>query len=168
MSGMDAAAGGVLSARSISSTKNATNIFIPKINQTTTPRLSVCINTGLHRSREIGQWVDIGATTAEKLEGTIIKWGGYRSPIFSSFIPSSSTLIAPPLQLQPFPFLLLLSSPSRLIPATRFGGSALSSPYSPAKMTDSCKRWRGPNTLGPHDLQSWRGRVPRVPYGGCQ
>ena len=23
-----------------------------------------------------------------------------------------------------------------------------------------CKSGRGPNTLGPHDLQSWRGRVP--------
>jgi len=32
MSGIDAAAGGVLSARSISSTKNATKIFIPEIN----------------------------------------------------------------------------------------------------------------------------------------
>jgi len=31
MSGIDEAAGGVLSARSISSTKNATNIFIPEI-----------------------------------------------------------------------------------------------------------------------------------------
>jgi len=32
------------------------------------------------------------------------------------------------------------------------------------------KRWRGPNTLGPDVLHSWRGRVPRVPLwaaGGC-
>jgi len=29
------------------------------------------------------------------------------------------------------------------------------------KMTTSCKSWRGPNTLGPRDLQSWRGRIPR-------
>ena len=30
------------------------------------------------------------------------------------------------------------------------------------KMTASCRRWRG-DMLGPHDLQCWKGRVPRVP-----
>jgi len=34
-------------------------------------------------------------------------------------------------------------------------------------MIASCKVWTGPNRLGPRDLQSWRGRVPRVPLGGC-
>ena len=43
--------------------------------------------------------------------GGDIRWGGYRYPSFSSFTPSSSIIIAPPLQFQPFPFLLLLSSP---------------------------------------------------------
>ena len=34
----------------------------------------------------------------------------------------------------------------------------------PAKKTSQLKSWRGPNTLGSHDLRSWRGRrVPRVP-----
>ena len=34
-------------------------------------------------------------------------------------------------------------------------------PTVPAKkMTASCKSWIGPNARGPHDLQSWRGRVP--------
>jgi len=40
-------------------------------------------------------------------------------------------------------------------------------PHCPAKMTASCRRLRGPNTLGRHCLQSWRGRVPQVPSGGC-
>ena len=35
------------------------------------------------------------------------------------------------------------------------------------KITASCKSRIVPNTLGPHDLKSWRGRVPRVPKGGC-
>jgi len=34
-------------------------------------------------------------------------------------------------------------------------------------MTACCKSWRGPNALGPRDLQSWKGRVPRVAPGGC-
>ena len=67
----------------------------------------------------------------------------YRSPSFSYPVPSSSTLIAPSLQFQPFPFLLVVISPST--PPRRFGGTALS----PAKLTDSRKSWRRPNTLGP-------------------
>jgi len=46
-------------------------------------------------------------------------------------------------------------------------GSTVSFPQCPAKMAASCESWRGPNTLGPHDLQCWRGRVPRVSWGGC-
>ena len=32
----------------------------------------------------------------------------------------------------------------------------------------SCKSWMGPNILGAHDLQSWRGRATRGrdPWGG--
>jgi len=33
-------------------------------------------------------------------------------------------------------------------------------------VTASCKRCRGPNTLGPRDLRSWTGRVPRVTQRG--
>jgi len=36
----------------------------------------------------------------------------------------------------------------------------------PSKMTASCNSWMGPK-LGPHDLRSWRGYVPRVLQGGC-
>jgi len=43
ISGIDAAAGGVLSARRISSTKNATNIFIPEINHHYTHECYFCI-----------------------------------------------------------------------------------------------------------------------------
>ena len=32
------------------------------------------------------------------------------------------------------------------------------------KKTANVESWRGPNTLGAHDLHSWRGRIPR---GGC-
>ena len=71
----------------------------------------------------------------------------YRPPSFSYPVPSSSTLIAPSLQFQPFPFLLVVISPST--PPRRFGGTALSCPYCPAKLTDSRKSWRRPNTLGP-------------------
>ena len=53
--------------------------------------------------------VIIGATTAEKLDGTSGEVD-YRSPL-SSFILSPSTLIAPPLQFQPFPFLFLFPLP---------------------------------------------------------
>jgi len=52
-------------------------------------------------------------------------------PSFSFFIPFSSTVIAPPLQFQPFPSLLLWSFPLYF----QLGGS----PYSPAKMTTSRK-----------------------------
>ena len=39
--------------------------------------------------------------------------------------------------------------------------------YKPsATKTATCKSW-GPDNLGPHILKSWRGRVPRVPQGGC-
>jgi len=31
----------------------------------------------------------------------------------------------------------------------------------PRKMIASCKSWRGPNTVGPRDLHSWTGRVPK-------
>ena len=33
-------------------------------------------------------------------------------------------------------------------------------------MTARCKRCRGPNTLGPRDLRSWPGRVPRLTQRG--
>ena len=36
------------------------------------------------------------------------------------------------------------------------------SSHGSTKMIASCKSWRGPNTLGPQDLQSWRGRVHSV------
>jgi len=35
------------------------------------------------------------------------------------------------------------------------------------RANDSHNSRRGPNTLGPRDLQSWRGCVPPVPWGGC-
>jgi len=85
-------------------------------------------------------------------------WGGCRSPTFSSSAPSSSPVIAPPM-FHPFPPVLLFPS------LVKFSKEVCSAPHiAQQKMTTSCKNWRGPNTVGPHCVQSWRGRVP---YGGC-
>jgi len=36
-----------------------------------------------------------------------------------------------------------------------------------SSQTRELQSWKGPNTLGPQVLQSWRGRVPRVPLSCC-
>jgi len=83
-------------------------------------------------------------------------------PIPPSSILRLPSLLQPPPQFQPFPFLLLFPLPLNV----SLGRSALSSPYCPAKTTTGRKSWRGPNTTGPHDFLSGE-RVPRAPYGGC-
>ena len=87
-------------------------------------------------------------------------WGGCRSPSFSSLSPFPFPVIAPPILCPRF-F-------SSLLKVSKVWGS--SSKFS----TVPSEKWRPvakvgwePNTLGPHDLQSWRGRVPPVPQGGC-
>jgi len=37
----------------------------------------------------------------------------------------------------------------------------------PRKTDSQLHKLDGSNTLGPHDLLSWRGRVPQVPRRGC-
>ena len=99
----------------------------------------------------------VDATTAEKLEGTSCAWGGCRPPSFSASVLSRSPTITSPL-FHPFLF-----PPPLEYSCKRFGENLLGCP---AKKNDtvSCKSWRGPTTLGPHNLQSWSGRVPRVPW----
>jgi len=103
-----------------------------------------------------------GATTAEKMEGTY-RYRGMDAAadhflfFLRPFLASRycSTHVSPIL----FPyssFLLPLNLPRT------------SSHHTDQRIiTASCKSWMGPNTLGSDDLQSWKGRVPRVPYGGC-
>ena len=94
--------------------------------------------------------------------GRDLRWGGLPiTVVFFHPFPVYPYCSTPPVSTVPFP--TSLSSP----PKRPFGQSAVRSPYFRAKMTTSRKSWRGPCTTGPHVLQSWRGRVPRVPYGVC-
>jgi len=104
------------------------------------------------------------ATTAEKLERTShapLRW----MPISFLFL------------LHPFPvsryyfhpyFTHFLSYFSFLLPLNlaRGSGKHCKLPTVPSENA-SRKSWRGPNTFGPRNLQSWKGRVPRVQWGGC-
>ena len=73
-----------------------------------------------------------------------------------------------PLSLLPRPCLThSLPYSSFLLPLNLARRSGLLSTLTREKMIARCKVWTGPNRLGPLDLQSWRGRVPRVPWGGC-
>ena len=93
----------------------------------------------------------IGATTAEKAEWIYLTWGGYWSPLFFSFIHSPSPAIASPM-FHPFPSLVFFSS---LKLSKEVWGTLYSNfPTVPSdKITATCRSCRGPNTLGPHDLQ---------------
>ena len=83
-------------------------------------------------------------------------------PSFSSSAPPPSPIITPPLF--HFPTSLLLS----LNTAIEGLGEFVRRPTLPGEKTAvSCKSWTGPNTLVPRDLQSWRARVTRVPWGRC-
>jgi len=94
--------------------------------------------------------------------GRDLRWGGLPiTVVFFHPFPVYPYCSTPPVSTVPFP--TSLSSP----PKRQFGQSAVRSPYCRAKMTTSRKSWRGPCTTGPHVLRSWRGRVPRVPYGVC-
>ena len=85
------------------------------------------------------------------------------SPSLLALLPLLSHPVAPTSFLRPF------SSPKS---SRRFGER-----YNPGYISyplltvehmqrkdDSHKSWTGPNPLGPQVLQSWRGRVPLVPY----
>jgi len=95
---------------------------------------------------------------AENLEGTSGRGGGDTYPFLFLLQPFRrsfrycSTLISP----IPFPHSFALIRP--LYPVG-WPGDALKALTVPSKVTASCKRWMEPNTLGPDDLQSWRGRV---------
>ena len=90
--------------------------------------------------------------------GGYLTWRGCRSPAFSFFVPPPSPVVASLISPIPFPTFLVFS------PAIHVRGlwkhCNASFPQYTAKMAASCKSWRGPNTIGPLDLQSLRGRVP--------
>jgi len=80
---------------------------------------------------------------------------------FLPSVPSPSPVIAPPMS-HPFPSLLFFPSPLKF--GEEVWGSTVSFPQWPAKKTAaSCKSWTEPNAFGFHDLESWKGRVLRVP-----
>ena len=106
----------------------------------------------------------IGATTAEKLEGT--STGVDTDPLL--FLLHHS----PPHYCSAHVFIHRLprsSFPSlRVQYSQKDWGNLLSCPRCPAKKTTvNSKSLRRPNTLGPQFVQSWRGRVPRVAQGVC-
>jgi len=109
--------------------------------------------------RQSTQHLIIGATAADKLEGNLT-WGVCQSPPF----PPPPPIVSPPV-FHPFPSLLFFPSAFKFSKKVR-GSTKL--PTAPReKMKGSCKSWRGQNTLGHRCLQSWSGRVPRVPWSGC-
>ena len=96
--------------------------------------------------------------------------------VVSSFLFLLSSLFAPiadafTLLLSPFPPLKFESFPCgpEWSPTANKKSSNASKVMrrTHRKKNGSNKTWRGPNTLDRQVLQSWRGRVPRVPYGGC-
>jgi len=62
----------------------------------------------------------------------------------------------------PRPFPVIALPMFHPFPSPLFVPSVLEFSNAQRKMTAGCKSWRKSNTLGPHDLQSWRGRVPRA------
>jgi len=94
-------------------------------------------------------------------------------PSLSSFIPSRAPVIicastvAPTLFLHQFPYPINLEAS----PVGQGGyNEQLKHLWSHAHVDNkngSQKNWRGPNTLRPKVLQSWRKRIPRVLLGGC-
>jgi len=124
------------------------------------PRPVQSINASVYRSLSAFKTQEtteilkhIGATTAEKLEGTSVRWIN-TDPLH--FPPPSFPCL--PLLLQPSSFNPSISYSSFPLPLNfsyrRIGGSALSSQYCPAKMTTSRKSWRGPNTIRSHGVRS--------------
>ena len=89
----------------------------PRVNSPapiTASHVSAVPITSVHQRSDTQHWTAekaMGATTAEKLAETQVVDVNYRSPSISSFILSPSTLIDPPLQFLPFPFLLLFHLP---------------------------------------------------------
>ena len=102
----------------------------------------------------------IGASTAEMLEGT--SRGVDVNSLLSLPRPFPSPVIAQ-LMFHPFPSLLFFPSARKFIKEV----CSLMLPTLAREKKASCKSWRGPNTLGPHYLQSWTGRVLQVPWDGC-
>jgi len=99
--------------------------------------------------------VTIGATTAEKLEGTARGVDADPLPFLRPSLPRLPFLLHPcythSLPYSSFLLLLSLARRSGLLPTlpSEKNGSQLQS-------------WRELNTLSPHYLQSWRGRFLRV------
>ena len=89
--------------------------------------------------------------------GRDVTWGGCRSSSLPSSLTSPSPAVAPP-TFHPFPnSLLFFPSPRKL--SKEVWGSEKRPPVANVGVDQ--------NTLGPRDLGSWMGRVPPVPWGGC-
>jgi len=113
------------------------------------------------RDRVCDRERDIGATTAEKLEGTSRGVDADRPTPFLFFACSFSVSLY-----------RSSHSPSRysslLLPinSARRSGEALSASNSAQrKMAASCTSWRGPNTLGPRDLHGSHRAIARMHRG---
>ena len=102
-----------------------------------------------------------GADICAIVSGGDLTWGGCRSSSCSPSVPSPLSLLPRPCLTHSLPY------SSFLLPLNLARRSGLLSTLTREKMIARCKVWTGPNRLGPRDLQSWRGRVPRVPWGGC-
>ena len=102
----------------------------------------------------------IDAATADKSEGSS---GGLDADPFLFLVRPSpiSHYYSTPVSLPYF------SSPVLKYSYRRFGEFVRRPTLPGEKTAVSCKSWTGPNTLVPRDLQSWRARVPRVPWGRC-